>query len=613
MEWEVKRRSGKVFIDHNMNRVGANIAAVYSMRPEPGATVSTPVTWDEVERGRIRPQDFTIATIWKRLKKRGKDPFRGVLDAPQDITEALGAMGVPRGAKEPGVQSHRVEPSGQKRSNPSAARTTSRSKSEEAIAKSRDPKLGQYLAMRDFDATPEPASGSPSPGANTFVIQRHDATRLHYDLRLERDGVLPSWAIPKGLPLKKGEKHLAVQTEDHPMEYGSFQGTIPKGHYGAGEVRIWDHGTYDLLEWTDRKVSFRLHGERHKGEYHLVKISRGEKDWLILLSKDSEESPMRRPPLFTPMMAQGGYEPFDKKGWWFEPKFDGVRTLLYLEGEEVRLISRTGRDQTATYPELSRVYRRINATNAVLDGEIVATDEQGRTSFELLQQRMNLTSAGEIDRIRKRIPVEMVAFDLLWLDGEDLTGEPLSERRQRLSSVVMEDRGLHLVYSLPDEGIKFHEAAKGLGLEGIIAKRAASKYLPGKRTDEWRKIKLLKHQDCVVLGWTPGQRGRSGSFGALLLGAYRDGELIWIGQVGTGFTDKMLRDLMERLEEHETDQPPIPDPELRKVKGARWVRPELVCVVEYLQMTAVGKLRAPSFKGLRLDKLPEDCVLEPAG
>jgi len=486
-----------------------------------------------------------------------------------------------------------------------------RAKSEEVIARSRDPKLGQYLSMRDFEATPEPAGGAASSSGRAFVIQRHDATRLHYDLRLERDGVLVSWAVPKGLPLEKGVKHLAVHTEDHPMEYGSFAGTIPEGHYGAGEVRIWDRGTYDLLEWTDRKVSFRLHGQRHHGEYHLVKTARGDKDWLILLSKESEESPLRKPPLFTPMLAQGGYEPFDRKGWWFEPKFDGIRTLLYLDGESVRLISRTGRDQSAIYPELSRVYRRITATNAVLDGEIVATDEGGRTSFELLQQRMNLTGAAEIERMRKRIPVEMVAFDVLWLDGQDLTGLPLSERRDRLTSVVMEDRGLRFVYWLPDEGRKFHRAALDLGLEGIIAKRAESTYLPGKRTDEWRKIKILKRQDCVVLGWTPGQRGRSGSFGALLVGAYRDGDLIWIGQVGTGFTDQMLKNLMERLKACQTDEPPIPDPELRKVKGARWVRPELVCEVEYLQMTSIGKLRAPSFKGLRPDKLPEDCILEP--
>jgi bifunctional non-homologous end joining protein LigD len=623
MQWEVKKRTGKIFVDHNMNRVGANIAAVYSVRPEPGATVSTPVSWKEVEKGDLRPQDFTIASIWARLK--GKDPFRGVLDAPQDIAAAMAAVGMERQTEAPRTESHRLDGGKAQarwasakgdedghRSPPRKRGTRATSKSEEVIARSKDPKLGQYLEMRDFSGTPEPAGGPPTNEGNSFVIQRHDATRLHYDLRLERDGVLVSWAVPKGLPLVRGERHLAVQTEDHPIEYGSFAGTIPKGHYGAGEVRIWDKGTYDLLEWTDKKVSFRLNGERHRGEYHLVKTGRGPKDWLILMGKASEESPLARPPQFSPMLATPGYEPFDRAGWWFEPKFDGVRTLLYLEGEDVRLISRTGRDQTATYPELSRLYRRISAVNAVLDGEIVATDEEGKTSFELLQQRMNLIGRSEIERIRRKIPVELVVFDILWLDGEDLTKVPLTERRERLQGVVLEDNGIRLVYWAPDEGVRFYKAAKELGLEGVIAKRAAGRYQPGKRSEDWRKIKILKIQDCVILGWTPGQRGRSEAFGALLVGAYVDRKLRWIGQVGTGFTDHMLHDLMGRLKDLEADRPPIDDPELRKVKGARWVRPELVCAVEYLQMTGTGKLRAPSFKGLRTDKLPEDCILEPS-
>jgi bifunctional non-homologous end joining protein LigD len=593
MEWEVKKRTGKVFIDHNMNRIGANIAAVYSVRPEPGATVSTPVTWKEVEAGSVRPADFTIATIWKRLK-RGRDPFHGVLDRPQDISDALRALGVT--------------------GEPADVEASPRSKSEEVVARSKDPKLGRYLKMRELgeSGSPEPATGEPTPEGNSFVIQRHDATRLHYDLRLERDGVLVSWAVPKGLPLVHGERHLAVRTEDHPMEYAGFAGTIPEGHYGAGEVRIWDQGTYEPHEWTDRKVSFRLHGERYQGEYHLVKTNRGERDWLVFLAKSSEEAPLPRPPRWAPMLATGGYKPFDRKGWWFEPKFDGVRTLLYLEGEDVRLISRTGRDQSDSYPELKRVYRRINATNAVLDGEIVATDDQGRTSFELLQQRMNLTSRAEIERMTKRIPVEMVAFDLLWLDGADWTNRPFDERRDRLHEVVMEGKGLRLMYGVPEKGVGFHQAAVENHLEGIIGKRETSRYQPGRRTDDWRKIKILKRQDCVILGWTPGQGGRGGAFGALLLGAYRRGDLIWVGQVGTGFTDRMLEDLMRRLHAIEQDQPPIDGRALREVRGARWVRPELVCDVEYLQMTGAGKLRAPSFKGLRPDKLPEDCILEDA-
>jgi len=276
----------------------------------------------------------------------------------------------------------------------------------------------------------------------------------------------------------------------------------------------------------------------------------------------------------------------------------------------VKLVSRRGREQTRSYPELRRVYRNVKATNAVLDGEIVATDETGRTSFELLQQRMNLAGDSDIERARKKIPVEMVAFDLLWLDGEPLIDRPLSERRERLEEVVHEGKGLRLMYTVPTDGVRFFGIAGQHGLEGIVGKRAASRYVPGRRSDDWRKIKILSTQDCVVLGCTPGERGRSGSFGALLLGAYKDGRLTWIGQVGTGFTDRMLKQILDALEPLAIDQPPIGEPGLRKVKGARWVRPELVCEVEYLQMTSVGKLRAPSFKGLRPDKVPEDCVLE---
>jgi bifunctional non-homologous end joining protein LigD len=633
MQWEVKRRAGKVFIDHNMNRVGANIAAVYSVRPEPGAPVSMPLTWRQVERGGIRPRDFTITSIWKQLPRT--DPFSGVLNRPQDLSQALEAVGVDREAVVPPTDSYRIEegPARASRSADVAAgaepkerarararsadvapgagpkeRAEAKARSAAAIARSKDPKLGQYLKMRDFEGTTEPAGGAATPAGNSFVIQRHDATRLHYDLRLERDGVLVSWAVPKGVPFVKGERHLAVQTEDHPMEYGTFAGTIPKGHYGAGEVRIWDKGTYDLLEWTDKKVSFRLSGERHRGEYHLVKTR--DRDWLIFLSKPEEAAP-EPPPQFQPMLATGGYNPFDGKDWWFEPKLDGVRTLLYLNGEDVRLISRTGRDQTAAYPELHRTYRRINATNAVLDGEIVTTNERGVTSFELLQQRMNLSSPAEIERIRKKIPVEIVVFDLLWIDGEDWTSRPLSERRARLADAVMEDQGIRLIYWSAEDGKRFYTAAQGLGLEGVIGKRATSRYLPGRRSDDWRKIKILKTQDCVIVGWTPGQGGRGSAFGSLLIAAYKGGELIWVGHVGTGFTDRMLQDLMGRLRGLEIQQPAIPDADLRREKGARWVRPELVCEVEYLQMTVTGKLRAPSFKGLRPDKLPEDCILEP--
>jgi bifunctional non-homologous end joining protein LigD len=611
MEWEIRKRSGKVFIDHNMNRSGANIAAVYSVRPEAGATVSTPLTWKEVERGEVRPADFTIATIHDRLARVG-DLFRGVLDAPVDIRPALEALGVAVDAPRPTTRSERRE--GEAPTEGVDARMSRRSR--DAIARSRDPKLAQYLEMRDFAATPEPAGGEPTPSGSSFVIQKHNATRLHYDLRLERDGVLVSWAVPRGLPTKPNDRRLAVHTEDHPIEYGSFEGWIPKGHYGAGEVKIFDRGTYETLEWTDSKVSFRLSGQRHRGEYHLVKTGGrrpGEKDdqWLIFLSRRSEREQPGGSPALLPMLAEPGHEPFDDPAWRFEPKLDGVRTLAYVETGETRLVSRRGRDQTATYPELARLAEHVNALAAVVDGEIVATDEQGRPSFERLQQRMNLVGDRDIERMRRQIPVVLFAFDLLWLDGEDLTGEPLEARRERLEGIVTEGPRIRLTAFLDGAGKRMFELSKELGFEGVLAKRLGSRYHPGRRSPDWRKIKILNRQDCVIIGWEPGEGRRSSTLGSLLLGAFAGGKLRWVGQVGTGFTDRMLEDLAERLGAIETSEPPVDDPELRKLKGARWVRPELVCDVEYLAQTRGGKLRAPSFKGLRTDKAPEDCLLEP--
>ena len=573
MEWDVSKRSGKVFIDHNMNRRGANIAAVYSVRPEPGATVSMPVSWDEVEAG-VEPGDFTIANAHARIPEADA-LFRPVLDEPADLRPALEAVGVPAQVEAP-----------------------------------TEGRLAKYGSMRDFTKTSEPPP-APVPGNDdTFVIQKHDATRLHYDLRLERGGAMVSWAVPRGLPIVTNERRLAVHTEDHPISYNEFEGWIPEGEYGAGEVRIFDRGTYETLEWTDDKVSFRLHGSRHRGEYHLVKTDR---DWIVFLGKASAESQPEPPPAFAPMLAELWSEPFDDDRWRFEPKLDGVRALAYVWTHETKLVSRRGRDQTAQYPELASLARFVNALQAVIDGEIVALDEEGRPSFERLQQRMNLQSPGEIEKARRRIPVQLFAFDLLWLDDRDLTGEPLEERRRLLEEVVTQTGPMGFTLTVEGEGSKLFDAAAASGYEGVVGKRLGSPYAPGKRSKDWRKVKAVTRQDCVILGWTPGEGGRAESFGALLLGAYDDRVLRWIGQVGTGFTQAFLDALLPRLHELEVDDPAIDDAGLRRSsKGARWVRPELVCEVEYLQITKAGKLRAPSFKGLRMDKAPEDAILEPA-
>ena len=590
MAWQIDKRTGKVFIDHNMNRSGANISAVYSLRPEAGATVSTPLLWEEVDTG-VTPQDFRIDNVWERFGKLG-DLFEGVRTSPQELGPALEAVGLsPEKAVKP--------------------RGSTRRTSEEVIAASKDPDLGEYLRKRTFgpEGTTEPAPSGTAGEGNSFVIHKHRATRLHYDVRLERDGALPSWAVPRGLPTQPGDKRLAVRTEDHPLEYGSFEGSIPEGHYGAGEVRIFDDGWYEPVEWTDSKVSFRLHGRRYPGlEFHFVKT---RTDWLAFLASSQQAPLIASPPAFQPMLAEGGWKAFDDPVWWFEPKFDGIRSMTTMGTDATRLVTRNGRDVSDKYPELRMAHELVDQVNAVLDAEIVAFDEDGKNSFEVLQQRMNLSNEREIKRISSRIPVALVAFDLLWLDGHDLTDLALEQRRELLETIVEQDHRLQVVTHVDGGGTGFAEVAEGLGLEGVIAKRTGSKYQPGRRSPDWRKIKLTNTQDCVILGWTPGQGGRSGTFGALLVGAYDDGKLIWIGQVGTGFTRATLDRVLEALEPLQRATPPIDDPELAKVKGATFVEPTLVCEVEYLEITkSTKKMRAPSFKGLREDKAPDESVLE---
>jgi bifunctional non-homologous end joining protein LigD len=602
MAWRVADRAGKVFIDHNMNRQGANIAAVYSLRPEPRAPVSTPLTWDEVLEGGFEPQDFRIDNVWERFERVG-DLFEGVRTQETDLSSAFEALGVRDTDDDPGTNAPLPR---------TAARATARKTSDEIVAASKDPSLYEYVRKREFgeEGTTEPAPGDAPGTGNSFVIHKHRATRLHYDVRLEHEGGLWSWAVPRGLPVEKGDKRLAVQTEVHPLEYGTFEGTIPEGHYGAGEVRIFDDGWYEPVEWTDTKVSFRLHGRRYPGiEYHFVKT---RTDWLAFLASANTAPTPARPVRFQPMLAESGGEPFDDPAWRFEPKLDGIRALAEMETGSTLFRTRRGRDVSFQYPDIHMIHELVDQVNAVLDGEIVAVDGDGRNSFEALQQRMNLQNEREIKRVAKQIPVAFVAFDLLWLDGHETIGLSLEERRELLELVVEQDHRLQLMGYVDGEGKAFVAGARSLGLEGVVAKRMGSTYVSGRRSPDWRKIKLISTQDCVILGWTPGQGGRAGSFGALLVGAIDGDRLRWVGQVGTGFSQKMLDRLMDQLEPLVRKDPPIDDPALERLKGATFVDAELVCEVEYHEMTrSTGKMRAPSFRAPRPDKTPDECVLEP--
>jgi len=478
-------------------------------------------------------------------------------------------------------------------------------------------RLAEYRGKRDASRTPEPVpvpaappgAGDGAGSAGMFVVQEHHARRLHWDFRLERDGVLVSWALPKGVPDDPGVNHLAVHTEDHPLEYAGFHGDIPRGEYGAGSVTIWDHGTYDVLKWDEREVKVELHGERLTGGY--VLFATGGKNWMI----HRERLPL--PAALTPMLATPGGPPSGDLGAWsVEFKWDGVRALAYIETGRLRLASRTGKDITTTYPEVAGLGHAIGHKQALLDGEIVAFSG-GRPDFEALQPRMHVTSPAQAVRLAEQTPVTYLAFDVLQLDGRPLTALPYAERRKILEDIIPNGGGWLSPPTFPGEDLAAVRAASvANGFEGVVIKRLDSPYEPGARSGSWRKIKNLLRQEVVVAGWKPGKGNRIGLIGSLLIGYYGSGAdgargLLYCGHVGTGFSDETLRALTRRLEPlRRPDSPfdsPVP-PEY--ARPAVWVEPRLVIEVTFDRWTRAGRMIAPAYQGLRNDKDPADVVRE---
>ena len=391
-------------------------------------------------------------------------------------------------------------------------------------------RLGSYGGKRDFTATPEPPPGQDgAAGAtNRFVIQEHHARRLHWDLRLEHDGVLASWALPKGLPEAPGDNRFAAATEDHPIEYLDFEGEIPRGQYGAGQMTVWDSGTYECLKWEPRKVEVALHGDRVEGRYALFPIEQGDspKDWMIH-RMDPPSDPAREPMPdgIVPMLARAGELPRPEQGWAYEIKWDGVRALAYCRPGELRLESRNLLEITDKYPELAELSRTLGSRSAILDGEIVAFAADGRPSFSALQQRMQISGSAQARRRMKATPVVYVIFDLLWLEGHALTGDPYSARRERLAELRLAGPSVQVPDYVVGHGRELLEAATEQGLEGVVAKRLTSVYQPGRRTADWIKIKRPGRQEFVVGGWLPGKGSRSRRVGALLLGVHDERRL----------------------------------------------------------------------------------------
>jgi bifunctional non-homologous end joining protein LigD len=475
-------------------------------------------------------------------------------------------------------------------------------------------KLTEYEGKRSFEKTPEPRGGKKPKRAkgDRFVVHEHHARRLHWDLRLEHDGALASWALPKGVPQHPKENRLAVRTEDHPLEYLEFKGEIPKGEYGAGTIAIWDRGTYEAEKFRDDEVIVTFAGERVRGKYAIFQTD-GD-NWMIHRMDppaDAEREPMPR--RLKPMLATLSTRlPLDEEAWAYEIKWDGVRAIAYCEGGHLRLESRTLREITSHYPELRPLGPELGARDAVLDGEVVAFDEEGKPSFERLQGRMNLASNAAVRRRMGDIPVTYLIFDLLYLEGRSLVDLSYTERRERLEQLELDGPSWQTPSHHRGEGKALLKLTEERGLEGLVAKRLDSRYLPGRRSRAWLKVKNVRSQELVIGGWLPGQGRREGTLGAILVGYHEDDDggrrLRYAGRVGSGFTDAELERLAKLLEPLRTKRSPFEG--RQPPKQAVFVEPRLVAEIAFREWTAARTLRAPVYKGLREDEDPAEVVLE---
>jgi bifunctional non-homologous end joining protein LigD len=540
--------------------------------------------------------------------------------------------------------------------------------------------LETYNRKRDFKKTPEPAGRKgptkPPRKGRRFVVQRHRATRLHYDFRLEIDGVLMSWAVPKGPSLNPSDRRMAVHVEDHPLSYFDFEGVIPKGEYGGGDVIVWDWGTFEPEE-TDNpgkavqsgELKFRLNGEKLKGRFTLVKtrgFQAGDDSWLLIHKKDDDADPdwdvddhprsvksgrtndevkegrdavwdshapaeeanidlsgaraAALPEWIEPMKATQADKPFDDPDWFFEVKLDGYRVEAVVDDRNVRLFTRNKQDAARYFPDLANALPTwINARQAIVDGEVVALDEEGNPAFSLLQDRAGMGRFGprgkeQGSRKPKRdpnfvAPVVYYVFDLLYLDGQVLTDVPLEQRKHLLRTVLKDHANVRYGAHIEADGKAFFEVMDERGLEGMIAKLRTSRYEPGRRSKAWLKVKIRREQEVVVVGYEPGKGARA-DLGSLILAVYEGKELRYVGEVGSGLTQRTIKQLKDELDAHRTETPPVVNPP--RIKGAVWSEPRLVVRVEFSEWTDDDYLRQAAYKGIEIGKDPKSVVRERA-
>jgi len=557
-------RKGRVLIDIYRNRNGQTIIAPYSLRGREGAPVSMPITWEHLE-DLDSPKELNIATVTDML-------------SDGDVWEGFGAYAVPIHTRRKTVKT-----------NKKTLGKNDKHKSPE--------QLEEYGKKRDFAKTPEPEGLFTGGDGTGFTVHRHHASHLHYDLRLEEDGVLKSWAVPKGLPPRPGIKRLAVATEDHPMEYLTFEGEIPKGQYGGGKMWVYANGRYEITKRKkDGGIYFNLNSKQVNAEYRMYPIKE-KKEWLLERVNRPQFPWPEKPP--EPMLAESMKKVPVHKDMVYEVKWDGIRAMILLDEGELRIFSRNHKDLSKQFPELMIPEQAFRVSSAVFDAEIVCFDKAGKPNFRDVIHRMQRRTEGDIERASKKYPAFAYVFDCLYLDGRSLINEPFLRRREWMVDSIRKGT-TYRVSEVVEEGKELFEAAKKMGLEGIMAKKAMARYYPGKRTDSWIKVKIRQTIDVQIIGYSEGKGDREKQFGGLHLAEQIDGEWVYRGKVGSGFTDKAMTDFTKILKKQKIGEKLVAE-KVMDENISIWIEPALTCEVEYSMITKNGTLRDPVFLRLRGD------------